>query len=79
MLNVRLDEEMETRLRKFCMEKLVTESEIVKRALTDYLDKHQAAYILGKDLFGAASGGSGEDSSNYKEKLIKKLHGKNSH
>ncbi|MCU0388978.1 MAG: ribbon-helix-helix domain-containing protein [Chitinophagaceae bacterium] len=82
MLNVRLDEEMEARLSKLSIEKSVTKSEIVKSALADYLDKQQhtrSAYDLGKDLFGVASGGSKEDSSNYKQKLKAKLHAKNSH
>jgi predicted DNA-binding protein len=82
MLNVRLDEETEARLKKLSVEHSVTKSEIVKIALTDYLDKQQAtqsAYALGKDLFGVASGGSNDDSANYKPKLKKKLHGKNPH
>jgi predicted transcriptional regulator len=80
MLNVRLDEETEARLKKLSVERSVTKSEIVVKALTDYLDKQQAAqsaYALGKDLFGVASGGSMHDSENYKQALKKKLHGKN--
>jgi predicted DNA-binding protein len=82
MLNVRLDEEMEARLSRLSKEKSITKSEIVKSALADYLNKQQntrSAYDLGKDLFGVASGGSKDGSSNYKQKLKAKLNGKNPH
>jgi predicted transcriptional regulator len=69
MLSARLDEETEVRLKRLSVKQSVTKTEIVKKALTDYLDKQQAAqsaYALGKDLFGVTTSCSMQDSANYK-------------
>ncbi len=79
MLNVRIDKEMEKSLSELSRSHSISKSEIVKKALQDYLNKQQttqSAYDLGKDLFGVASGGSPQGSKQYKQNLKEKLHGK---
>ncbi len=82
MLNVRLDKDMEEQLKEMSREKSMSKSAIVKGALSAYLSKeqkNQSAYELGKDLFGVGEGGSTTTSTQFKQKLKEKLHGKHPH
>ncbi|WP_114750141.1 ribbon-helix-helix protein, CopG family [Pleomorphovibrio marinus] len=82
MLNVRLDKEMEKRLKEISRVKSMTKSDIVKEALAEYLTKEQltqSAYELGKDLFGAEEGGLKKASSQFKQMLKERLYGKHPH
>ena len=79
MLTVRIDAEMEERLNELSRNQSISKTEIVKKALLDFLNKQQniqSAYALGKDLFGVASGGSPQGSKEFKQMLKTKLHGK---
>jgi len=82
MLNVRMNEELEKKLKQYSQQKNVSKSNIVKEALMQYFKKeeiNQTPYELGIDLFGLAGSGDADASTNYKSKLKKKLREKHSH
>ncbi len=82
MLTVRLPHKTEKELREFCEQQQKTKSQVVKEALTLYLQQAQTTaspYELGKDLFGRKGSGQSDNSVNYKEKLKAKLNEKYSH
>ncbi len=82
MASIRLPAELEHKLSKVAEAEKTTKSEIVKQALTDYLDRYDESispFELGKDLFGKQDSGRGNLSRDYKTLLKQKLHGKHSH
>ncbi len=77
MLNVRISEEEETELTRYCEERGLSKSVVVKEALAMYLAqkrKAKSSYDAGLDLFGLAGSGSKDRSTSYKRKLKDKLH-----
>ncbi len=82
MVNVRLDKELEDKLKKYASKQQKTKSSIVKEALIAYLkdvDDDKSAFELGKDLFGQAASRRTDTSTKYKSYLKTKLSGKNTH
>ena len=72
MLNVRLNEELEKKLKQYSMEEDLSKSSIVKEALEQYFSKKEASkspFVLGKDLFGLEGSGHGDASTSYKKSL----------
>ena len=72
MVSVRVPEEMETKIVHYSEVLNITRSELVKRALYNYLDvlEHSvSSYDLGKDLFGIADSGVTDLGSNRKKYL----------
>ncbi|MFK7900467.1 MAG: hypothetical protein AB8B61_06885 [Cyclobacteriaceae bacterium] len=81
MLNVRLDDGMEDKIKKYSEEHNLSKSSVVKEALAQYFNKKEMSqnpYELGSDLFGTANSGSTDLSKTYKSKLKEKLHAKHS-
>jgi len=81
MLAVRLSENLEHSLNTYAHKINKTKTDIVKEALTLYLDQNkgqtpQTSYEMGKDLFGRFSSGRDDLSSTYKQTLKEKLHAK---
>jgi Arc/MetJ-type ribon-helix-helix transcriptional regulator len=82
MLTIRLPEEIESQLELITVLEHKTKTEVMRSALSEYLDKRlpeKSAYELGKDFFGKHSSHSGDLSITYKDRLKKKLHEKHSH
>lgn len=82
MLNVRLDKELEEKLRSYSQQNNLSKSSIVKEALALYFKKEESVktpFELGEDLFGTGSGGDAERSSTYKSRVKEKLREKHSH
>ncbi|MEM0940214.1 MAG: DUF6364 family protein [Bacteroidota bacterium] len=82
MLNVRLDEELEKRLKQYSEKKSMSKSSLVKEALVEYFrreDFKQSPYELGSDLFGLAGSNNPKASTTYKKQLKEKLREKHSH
>ena len=82
MLNVRLSEELEKKLKQYSIEEDLPKSAIVKEALVQYFSSKEASRVpfsLGKDLFGLEGSGNQHASSTYKKKLKEKLNEKYSH
>ncbi len=82
MLNVRLDKELEKKLKAYSVESSSSKSFIVKEALAMYFTKKEiraSAYDLGENLFGAAGSGNSNASTTYKKKLKQKLNEKHTH
>lgn len=82
MLNVRLSEELEKKLKKYSLEEDLSKSTIVKEALAQYFSKKEASsspFFLGSDLFGQEGSGNSNASQNYKSRLKEKLNEKHSH
>jgi Ribbon-helix-helix protein, copG family. len=79
MLNVRLSEETEKELIRYCEDAGLSKSNVVKEALVAYLAqkrKTKSAFDAGADLFGQEGSGSSDQSVSYKKKLKEKLHAK---
>ena len=81
MLAVRLFENLEHDLSGYAQKTNKTKTDIVKEALTLYLNEHQnqtssTPYEVGKDLFGRFSSGRDDLSSTYKQVLKEKFHAK---
>ena len=81
MLAVRLSENLEHDLSGYARKMNKTKTDIVKEALTLYLNEHKGQtsptpYETGKDLFGRFSSGRNDLSSTYKQTLKEKLHAK---
>jgi RHH-type transcriptional regulator, rel operon repressor / antitoxin RelB len=82
MLTVRLPENLERDLNIRARTEKTAKSEIVKRAIQEYLENHRAdktPYELGADLFGSGGSGRSDLSRNYKQLLTESLHGKHAH
>jgi len=76
MTCIRLSPELEEKLEQMAKNQHRTKSEIIKRALEDYLDRQErapTAYDLGKDLFGRYGSGRNDLSREYKKFLRKKI------
>jgi len=82
LVTIRLPDEIESRLQALTEIEHKTKTEIIKSALTEYLEKHMQeknAYELGKDLFGKYSSSETDLSITYKERIKQKLNEKYSH
>jgi predicted transcriptional regulator len=79
MLNVRLSDDTEKELARYCLDEGVSKSTVVKEALVAYLAqrrKTSSSFEAGADLFGQEGSGSTNNSVSYKQKLKEKLHAK---
>ncbi|MGB3589255.1 MAG: hypothetical protein WBA23_22110 [Tunicatimonas sp.] len=79
MLTVRLSNKTEKELREFCEQQQKTKSQVVKEALTLYLQQvptTASPYGLGKDLFGLESSDRTDNSARYKSRVKGKLNEK---
>ena len=79
MLNVRLSDDYEKELERYCLDSGLTKSSVVKEALVAYLSqrrKAKSAYEAGADLFGQEGSGVANNSVSYKQKLKAKLNAK---
>lgn len=82
MLNVRLDDDMEDKIKKYSEQNSVSKSSVVKEALAQYFKSNEIStepHELGEDLFGAADSKQQNLSTTYKSVLKKKLNEKHSH
>lgn len=84
MLSIRLPQNLEEDLTKLAQSEHTTKTEIVKTALSFYIEsvkakKIQTSYELGKDFFGKYGSDEGDLSSTYKIKLKEKLSEKYHH
>lgn len=72
MLTLKLPAKTEKQLDAFCEQKNLSKSQVVKDAITMYLQQKQIAktpYELGADLFGQEGSGQGDTSVTYKERV----------
>lgn len=79
MLTVRLSKDLESRLLAQAESEHAPKSEIVKRAIQEYIETRESqksSYELGKHLFGCFDSGRTDLSKNYKKVLKEKLHAK---
>ena len=79
MLTVRIDKELENKINRLINKTNKSKSEIVKQALTEYIEKVQeqdTPYETGKDLFGKYGSEEGTLSKNYKALIQEKLNEK---
>lgn len=82
MLNVRLNEELEKKLKQYSIDEGLPKSQIVKEALAQYFTSRERGsnpFALGKDLFGLEGSGNKDASTSYKRDLKKKLREKHTH
>ena len=82
MLNVRLDKATDEELNAYAENQGASKSSIVKEALAMYFSKEQTLqypHALGKDLFGAASSGTTDNSSKFKQRVKSKINEKHAH
>ncbi len=76
MLNVRLSDDTEKELLRYCHDEGVSKSMVVKEALEAYLSqrrKTRSAFEAGVELFGQEGSGFTDGSVSYKKKLKEKL------
>ena len=76
MFSVRLDDELDKKIRALSKRTKATKSEIVREALTEYLETREAEdkpFDLGQDLFGRFGSGKGDLSTTYKKRIKEKL------
>jgi len=76
MFSVRLDDELDKKIRALSKKTKATKSEIVREALTEYLEAREAKdkpFDLGQDLFGRFGSGKGDLSTTYKKRIREKL------
>lgn len=75
MISVRLPKELETKINILVKKNSISKSEIIKQALTMYLNenekKEESSFELGKNLFGKYGSGDRNLSTQYKEKVKK--------
>ncbi len=77
MFSIRLDDELDKKIQALAKKAKVSKSEIVREALTEYLEAREAEekpYDLGQDLFGRFGSGEGNLSTTYKRRIKEKLH-----
>lgn len=82
MLNVRLDDDTESKLIKYAEDHDLSKSSVVSEALSVYLSKKdldQSPFHLGEDLFGADASHQTNRSQSYKSILKQKLNEKHPH
>ena len=84
MLSIRLPENLEEKLTQLAKSEHTTKTEIVKNALSFYIEnfkakKAQTPYDLGKEFFGKYGSDEGNLSTTYKTKLKEKLCEKYNH
>ncbi|MBA7684795.1 hypothetical protein ES703_93208 [subsurface metagenome] len=82
MTSIRLPSDIENKLTAIAEAEKTTKSEIIKKALTAYLERYfvtSSPYELGKDLFGKFGSGQSNLSTDYKKSLREKLYAKYSH
>ena len=76
MFSVRLDDELDKKIRALSKKTKATKSELVREALTEYLETREAEdkpFDLGQDLFGRFGSGKGNLSTTYKKRIKEKL------
>lgn len=81
MTTVRLNEEIDGKIRVLMEMESTSKSEIIKKAIVEYYEQHvgvKTPYELGRDLFGK-HGSDTDLSATYKVKLRKLLDEKHSH
>ncbi len=81
MFSIRLPKELEKKVEELSKKGQVTKSEIVRKALQEYVDKREKAdqpYLLGEDLFGKYGSGFGSRSVEFKKIVRDKIYAKNS-
>jgi hypothetical protein len=72
MLSVRLPAQIEQKLSDFCKQKSLSKSQVVKEALTLYIQQRatlSSPYELGADLFGTEGSGRPDASATYKKRV----------
>ncbi len=84
MLSIRLPDDLEKDLAELAQSEHATKTEIVKNALSLYIEnfkskKAQTPYDLGKEFFGKYGSEEGNLSTTYKTKLKEKLSEKYHH
>ncbi len=82
MLTIRLNPDMEEKLKTLAAHNNMTKTDIVKEALEDYyakLEMKDNPYEHGKDLFGKYGSGKTDLSVTYKKTMKEKLYEKNPH
>ncbi|WP_115866109.1 DUF6364 family protein [Marinoscillum furvescens] len=82
MLNVRLDDTTEQKLKQYAQDHDMSKSDVVHDALEQYLTKketEQRPFALGQDLFGVAGSEATDLSKTYKSRLKKLLNEKHAH
>ena len=84
MLSIRLPENLEEALNHLAKDENTTKTEIVKNALSFYIEnikiqKTKTPYELGKKFFGRYESKEGDLSTTYKTKLKEKLSAKYNH
>ena len=82
MLNVRVNKELEEKLKQYSQQKNLSKSSVVKEALVQYFKReeiNQMPYALGEDLFGLEGSGNANASTQYKKTLKQKLNEKHTH
>ena len=79
MFSLRLDKKTEKKIYEISENENMTKSDVVKEALEQYIDNYERKsnpYTLGKELFGKYSSGNSDNSTNYKEKVKKRVNEK---
>jgi hypothetical protein len=82
MASIRLSPEQEQKLEAVCAAQGASKSEIIKRALDQFLTDYEASlspFELGRDLFGKYGSGREDLSRTYKSRLKDKLREKHAH
>ena len=82
MISLRLNPEMEEKLKEISEKQQTSKSEIVKDALEAYFaeyEKKNSPFELGSEFFGKYGSGRNDLSQNYKQNLREKLNAKHSH
>lgn len=80
MKAVRLPKDLAHELKKYSQQENLTESEIIREALTAYLASkaNKSPYRIGAHLFGKVGSSDGDLSISYKNKLKAKIREKTS-
>lgn len=81
LLNIRLNEEEQRKLKLYAEEHNLTKTQVVKEAMELYFSTQEMnSYEIGKDLFGVERDNATETSSStFKNEIKKKLNEKYSH
>lgn len=79
MLTVRLPKQTEEKLEALSKQLNTTKSELVKQAITEYMQKiNDNPYETGKDLFGSDDSKVADGSVKYKQNIRSYIHEKHS-
>lgn len=82
MLTLRLEQDVEERIRLEAERENRTKTELVKEAISEYLNKKvrsQSPFLLGEDLFGRYGSGESDRAETYKDRLKELLVAKHAH